>query len=55
MITENKIKEILKTLPNENSKLDYKLKEYATEKKGDLIKDILALSLIHISEPTRPY
>ncbi|HDG3442467.1 MULTISPECIES: ATP-binding protein [Staphylococcus] len=43
MITENKIKEILKTLPNENSKLDYKLKEYATEKKGDLIKDILAM------------
>ncbi|WP_269668377.1 hypothetical protein [Staphylococcus epidermidis] len=38
MITENKIKEILKTLPNENSKLDYKLKEYATEKRATSLK-----------------
>ena len=43
MIIENKIKEILKELPNENSKLDYKSIEYTTEKKGDLIKDILAM------------
>lgn len=43
MIIENKIKEILKILLNENSKLDYKLKEYVIEKKGDFIKDIFVM------------
>lgn len=43
MTIENEVKKILKELPNENSKLDYKSIEYTKEKKGELIKDILAM------------
>lgn len=44
--THNYIKEILKDLPSENSKLDYKVKEYEITKDGnttELIKDVLAM------------
>ena len=43
MTIENEIKEILKELPNENSRLDYKQIEYTKEKKDEFIKDILAM------------
>ena len=38
MTIENEIKEILKELPNENSRLDYKQIEYTKEKKTNLLK-----------------
>lgn len=40
---ENKIKEILEELPNENSELDYKVIEYKMKNKNEIIKDVLAM------------
>ena len=42
MKIENKIRDILKELPSESNRLDYKSQDYSSKKMSDFIKDVIA-------------